>query len=115
MESQKYIGVFDSSSFEIEESFVRKLSEFDADQRQQLLKDILTSIYQLPTSGGWTYMTAGVIRSAEPLFYVIEYVNEEEDVPLLLDIFKISSDDYLDYVLEYNTIEYYAERNQDGI
>lgn len=111
----KFTGVFDSSQFEIEEWFVSQLGEFDIRRRKQLLQDILPALDYLPVDSGWSQTTGGVIRGEDPLFYSIEYLKQLGEIPLLLDIVEISCDDYLDFILENNTIEYHAQRNESGV
>lgn len=111
MQLPKYTGVFDNGHFEIEEWFVEQLAEFNIRCRKQLLQDILPALDFLPIDEGWSQTTGGVIRGENPVFYAIEYLNQEGQLPLLLDIVAISSDDYLDFILDNNTIEYHANRN----
>ena len=111
----KFTGVFDSGHFELEEWFVEQLAEFSIKRRKQLLQDILPALEYLPIDEGWSQTTGGVIRGEDPVFYAIEYLNQEGQLPLLLDIVTISSDDYLDFILDNNTIEYHAQRDREGI
>tara|TARA_B100000900_G_scaffold369278_1_gene346996 strand:- start:92 stop:439 length:348 start_codon:yes stop_codon:yes gene_type:complete len=111
----KFTGVFDNGHFEIEEWFVEQLAEFTIKRRKQLLQDILPALEYLPIAEGWSQITGGVIRGEDPVFYSIEYLNQQDELPLLLDIVAISCDDYLDFILDNNTIEYHAQRNQNGV
>ena len=115
MGEQKFTGVFDSNQFEIEDWFVEQLSEFSIRRRKQLLQAILPALDHLPVDDGWSQTTGGVIRGEEPVFYAIEYLKQVGELPLLLDIVSITTDEYLDYILANNTIEYYAQRDQNGV
>ena len=109
MEELRFIGEFDSTLFEIDEYFIESLNAFSSEQRMDILSDILYSLEDLPKSNGWNQIAGGVVRYNEPIFYAFEYVNEDDENPLLIDVFEISSDDYLDLILKNNTIEYYEK------
>lgn len=115
MQVPKYTGAFDNAHFEIEDWFVEQLGEFSIRCRKELLQDILPALDFLPLDEGWSQITGGVIRGEDPVFYSIEYLNQEGQLPLLLDIVAISSDDYLDFILDNNTIEYHANRKKDRV
>ena len=109
MEELRFIGAFDSTVFEVDEYFIERLNQFSSEQRRDILSDILYSLENLPTDNSWNQITGGVLRNEHPIFYAFEYVNEDDENPLLIDVVEISSDDYLDLILENNTIEYYEK------
>ena len=109
MEELRFIGAFDSTVFEIDEYFIESLNVFSSEDRRDILSDILYSLEYLPKDNGWNQITGGVVRNDTPVFYAFEYVNEDDENPLLIDVVRINSDDYLDLILENNTIEYYEK------
>ena len=40
----------------------------------------------------------GVVRFGKPMFFELQFINEIDDIPVLIDISEISSDHYLDYI-----------------
>lgn len=115
MESQKFIRAYDSQHFEIDDWFVQSIGNIADYQREGVLKDILSSIEYLPEKDGWSQMVGGVIRGKNPLFYLVEYLKEKSDPVLFLDVEEITSDEYLDLILENNTIEYHARASTRGV
>jgi hypothetical protein len=41
-----------------------------------------------------------VIKSDEPIFFNIQYINENDDIPILIDIREVSVDEYLDAIID---------------
>lgn len=110
MEEQRFIGVNNIPDFEIEEQFAEQMSTFPIVYRRKILNDILAAIDYLPIDNGWSQHTGGVITIPEPMFYAVEFLKQEDEVPLLLDVFEVSSDYYLDLILDNNTIESHVRR-----
>ena len=44
------------------------------------------------------------------MFYAVEFLKQEGDIPLLLDVFEVHYDFYLDLILDNNTIESHVKR-----
>lgn len=110
MEEQRYIGVNDLPEFEIEEQFAEQIAKFPIVYRRRILNDILASLDYLPIDNGWSQCTGGVINIPKPMFYAIEFLKQEGDIPLLLDVFEVHYDFYLDLILDNNTIELHVKR-----
>lgn len=115
MESPKFIRAYESQDFEIDDWFVKSIGDINPSQQEGVLKDILSSIDYLPQRSGWSQVIGGVIRGKHPLFYLIEYLKEENEPVLFLDVQEITSDEYLDLILENNTIEYHARAITRGV
>ena len=111
MVQQRFSGEIDETLFELEEWFVDRLREFPLGYRKSILGDIVSALDHLPVDNGWSQKVGGVIRNPAPMFYYVEYLKQEEEPPLLLDIVEIDSDEYLDLILETNTIESYVGTN----
>ena len=111
MGEQRYIGETESAYFEIEDWFVEQLAILKISKRKLVLDDILSALSYLPVVSGWSQTTAGVVRGDEAFFYTFEYLNESDNPLLLLDVQEIEVDQYLDMILENNTIEYYVKTN----
>ena len=115
MDTPKFIGAYDSQYFEIDDWFAESIRNIPNSHREDVLKDVLSSIEYLPYVNGWSQIVGGVVRGEEPLFYSVEYLKEEKEAVLFLDIEEITSDEYLDLILENNTIEYHARTSTRGV
>ena len=109
MEEQKFIEEIRDAYFEIEAMFAKGIKEFPLADRQAILNGLIPVLSVLPINDMWSQFIGGVIEKDTPIFYTIEYMNEVGEPPLLVNIIKTHSDDYLDLILENNTIKYYAE------
>ena len=78
--------------------------------RNYILQSVIPTLSYLPIDNNFTQIVGGVIRKDEPLFFFIEYLSQDHEAVLLLDVMEITSDEYLDLILENNTLEYYANR-----
>ena len=101
---QKFI---EENRFEIGEEFLLDIEHVPVRDRRKILMAFVSVLQELPMIQGWTQSVAGVIKRKNPLFYEIEFLKDESSPPLLLGFKEIGSDEYLDMVLESNTIEYY--------
>ena len=110
MEEQKFIKAEDNY-FEIEDWFFSQIKEFAVVYRKEILVDVLASLVYFPIKNGWSQMIGGVVREPSALFYSIEVLKQEHEPPLLIDVFEITSDEYLDLILNNNTIESYVREH----
>lgn len=106
---QKFTEVL-KPAYETDDWFLDSFSEFNINEKTQILYEIEVVSEFLPKNGSWTQFLYGVVKGKHPLFYVIDYLNEEGYKPLMIDIQEIDSDTYLDAMLDNNTIQYYYER-----
>ena len=58
-------------------------------------------------------IVAGVVPLREPMFFKIDYINSKTMHPLFFRFQIISSDDYLDYLLLNQTLDYGFESNKE--
>ena len=109
MEERKFIKGYEDSYFEIEDWFFNQIREFAVEYRKEILHDVLGTITYFPTQNGWSQVIGGVVKEPSVLFYAVEVLKQDHEPPLLMDVFEITSDKYLDLILDNNTIEYYAK------
>lgn len=100
---QKFIG---ENEFEIEEWFAHSILKLSSDIRQGIIDDIIYVMPHLPTENGWEQKIYGVVKD-ENIFYKLYYLKEEYQPPLLIDLKYVESDEFLDAMLEKNTIKTY--------
>lgn len=110
MEEQRSIGESsDGSMYEIDDWFVESIREFSLSDRSHLLKYVLSSLRCLPVNNSFTQVVGGVIRKDDPLFFILEFLKQDDETAMLLSIEEIPSDEYLDLILDKNTLEYYKD------
>ena len=97
---QKYI---EDNIFEVEEKFAHKLIELSFEAQTEIIYDIAKCSLDLPSAFGWTQAVYGVIKEEE-IYYLIEYLKEDNEILLIVDILFIEVDEYLDAMLEGKTI-----------
>jgi hypothetical protein len=73
----------------------------------EILSQVLVVIDELPTEDGFIQEIAGVVNSTLPIFFVVDYIKQTGDTPLLISIRDIDCDTYLDFILKKQSINYY--------
>jgi hypothetical protein len=106
---QKYTE--DSITYEIDEWFISQLKNYSIESASTIIKQIVDVLPNLPHKNGWSQTVAGVTDSEDPEFFAIEFLKQDTEVPILVDVNSISLDDYLDYILNKQSIKYYS--NED--
>jgi len=106
---QKYTE--DSITYEIDEWFISQLKNYSIESASTIIKQIVDVLPNLPNKNGWSQTVAGVTDSEDPEFFAIEFLKQDTEVPILVDVNSISLDDYLDYILNKQSIKYYS--NED--
>jgi hypothetical protein len=71
-----------------------------------MIYDIASVVEYLPVSNGWSQEVYGVIYSIDK-FYVLEYLKQNEEIPLIVDIDFVECDEYLDAIIDNKTIKSY--------
>ena len=92
--------------------FYDRLSEYSIEDASTIIGSTVTILDDLPYSEGWSQEISGVIKKEDPIFFVVEYVKQENEMPSLVDVYEIEMDEYLDYIKKNQTINYYeSNRN----
>ena len=104
---QKYTE--DSITYEIDEWFISQLKSYSIESASEIIKQIVDVLPNLPNKNGWSQTVAGVTDSEDPEFFAIEFLKQDTEVPILVDVNSISLDDYLDYILKKQSIKYYSD------
>jgi len=104
---QKYTE--DSITYEIDEWFISQLKSYSIESASEIIKQIVDILPNLPKRNGWSQTVAGVTDSDDPEFFVIEFLKQDTEIPMLVDIKPIALDDYLDYILNKQSIKYYSD------
>lgn len=107
---QKYTE--DSITYEIDEWFMSQLKSYSIESASEIIKQIVDILPDLPKKNGWSQTVAGVTDSEDPEFFAIEFLKQDTEVPMLVDVKSIALDDYLDYILKKQSIKYYSNETK---
>lgn len=117
---QKYTEANSNISVSLSQDFHFNLHSFDWEIRVDIMTQVANILEWMTISiHDETYYVGGVSLVKEPFFFVIEYYNDPlfaySDVPTieLLDIMEIECDEYLDLIIESNTIKQYGDRKNN--
>lgn len=86
--------------FDIDYPFQKKVKKYSEETIKQIVFQIVDNINELPKDNELTQDIYGVIKGKDPLFFMIEYLNEEDEIPLMIDFEEVTVDDYLDAINE---------------
>ena len=104
----------DELRYEIDDWFFQQLSDYSLTDASLIVAQALAVLSELPIKNGWSQEVAGVITDdvQDPIFFVIEYLKQEDDIPILIDINPIEVDEYLDFILENKSIKSYIDESR---
>ena len=93
---QKYIKV---DEFELDEYFLKQIYEFEPKVRRMITNEI-DKLYGLPNTNKQIVKIAGVVHDEKkkPTFFKIEYFRAKTSPSILVDVYEIGLDDYLDVI-----------------
>lgn len=86
--------------FDIDYPFQKKVKKYSEETIKQIVFKVVDNISSLPKDNDYTQDIYGVIKGKDHLFFVIEYLNEENEIPLLVDFQEVTVDEYLDAINE---------------
>tara|TARA_B110000908_G_scaffold172585_1_gene241008 strand:- start:21024 stop:21413 length:390 start_codon:yes stop_codon:yes gene_type:complete len=109
--TRKYIE--DKVEYEIDEWFYEQLSYYKIEDASLIIAQTLAVLESLPEKNGWSQEVAGVIKNEEPIFFVVEYLKQPQEIPILIDINEIELDEYLDFISQLKTIKSYLNEQSN--
>ena len=99
----------ENNTYEIDEYFYGRLSTYSLEDAGNVIAQVLSVINYLPTKSGWAQEVAGVILKDEPIFFVVEFLHQENEIPVLVDLSYIDVDEYLDFISNQKSIKSYND------
>jgi hypothetical protein len=84
--------------FDMEPIFQRKVRRYSEETIYNIVAQIVMNIEDLPKKDNYIQSVCSVIKKKEPFFYRIDYVNEDGDIPIFVDISQIHIEEYLDSI-----------------
>jgi len=101
---QKYTE--DKLFYELDEAVILSLEEMNIVESTRILLQVEKIVPHLTTQNQKSQIVAGVLnQKKEPLFFALRYIYEDDNHPYFFQLFKITSDDYLDLYNENKVIK----------
>ncbi len=93
---QKYTKV---DEFELDEYFLKQIYEFEPKIRRLITSEI-DKLYGLPHTNKQIVKISGVVHdeNGKPTFFKIEYFRAKTSASILVDVYEIELDEYLDTI-----------------
>ena len=93
---QKYTKV---DEFELDEHFIKQIYEFEPKIRRMITSEI-DKLYGLPHTNKQIVKISGVVHdeNGKPTFFKIEYFRAKTSASILVDVYEIELDEYLDTI-----------------
>lgn len=93
---QKYTKV---DEFELDEYFLKQIYEFEPKIRRMITSEI-DKLYGLPDTNKQIVKISGVVhdQNKKPTFFKIEYFRAKTSPSILVDVYEIHLDEYLDTI-----------------
>ena len=108
---QKFTEV--KETYEIDDWFYSQLGNYNRHKQTNIIGQFLSVIRMLPSEEVWTQETAGVIKGKEPFFFVVEYLKEQNQITILVDLHEIEVDEYLDFISNKKSIKSYHDGTEN--
>jgi len=95
--------------FDIDSIFQRKMRKYPQSIIHNIVTQIVENVVDLPKIDYHAQKVYGVVKIDKPIFFCIDYINENDDVPMMVDINEVEVDDYLDAI---NNKKYFKKNEQ---
>ncbi len=95
----------DEVYYELDEWFLDKLRGFPMPVGVDIARQLDLNFSDLKEQVGWTQKIGGVSLKKEPVYFEIEFLKQPNEHPIFVDVNEIDVDDYLDYMIEKNTLK----------
>lgn len=100
MESVLLFTEGDEARFVFSEWFDTKMKELNPRVAAEIVNQITHNINSIPKKDALVQTICGVVKSDSPFFFELEFVNEPEYIPVFVDAYEISLEEYLDSITE---------------
>ena len=95
------------------EWFLSQLELYTRKEAAIIIGQTLSVLDKLPVKNGWSQETAGVIKKDKPIFFLVEYLHQEEEPIILIDLIEIEIEEYLDFISNKKSIKSYYDTGQN--
>lgn len=101
---QKFTEGEKKTTLKFDVYFIEELDMYPDNIQEEVVRQLINHEEDLVSLNGLTQMVGGVVKGDEPFFFEIEYLKQEGERAIYLDIIPIELDDYLDLITNQKTL-----------
>jgi hypothetical protein len=101
---QKFTEGEKKTTLKFDVYFIEELDMYPDNIQEEVVRQLINHEEDLVSLNGLTQMVGGVVKGAVPFFFEIEYLKQEGEKAVYLDIIPIELDDYLDLITNQKTL-----------
>jgi len=85
--------------FDMDQIFQNKMRKYPQSVIHEIVTQIVENVLEFPKKDYYNQVAYGVIKMNTPMFFSIVYINENDDIPIIIDINEVDVDEYLDAII----------------
>jgi len=101
---QKFTEGEKKTTLKFDVYFIEELDIYPDHIQEEVVRQLINHEENLVSLNGLTQMVGGVVKGDDPFFFEIEYLKQEGERAIYLDIIPIELDDYLDLITNQKTL-----------
>jgi hypothetical protein len=101
---QKFTEGEKKTTLKFDVYFIEELDMYPDNIQEEVVRQLINHEEDLVSLNGLTQMVGGVVKGAVPFFFEIEYLKQEGEKAVYLDIIPIELDEYLDLITNQKTL-----------
>jgi len=101
---QKFTEGEKKTTLKFDVYFIEELDMYPDNIQEEVVRQLINHEENLVSLNGLTQMVGGVVKGDDPFFFEIEYLKQEGERAIYLDIIPIELDDYLDLITNQKTL-----------
>ena len=101
---QKFTEGEKKTTLKFDVYFIEELDMYPDNIQEEVVRQLINHEEDLVSLNGLTQMVGGVVKGEVPFFFEIEYLKQEGEKAVYLDIIPIELDDYLDLITNQKTL-----------
>ncbi len=101
---QKFTEGEKKTTLKFDVYFIEELDMYPDNIQEEVVRQLINHEEDLASLNGLSQMVGGVVKGTVPFFFEIEYLKQEGEKAVYLDIIPIELDDYLDLITNQKTL-----------
>ena len=101
---QKFTEGEKKTTLKFDVYFIKELDMYPDNIQEEVVRQLINHEEDLASLNGLSQMVGGVVKGTVPFFFEIEYLKQEGEKAVYLDIIPIELDDYLDLITNQKTL-----------
>jgi hypothetical protein len=101
---QKFTEGEKKTTLKFDVYFIEELDMYPDNIQEEVVRQLINHEEDLVSLNGLTQIVGGVVKGAVPFFFEIEYLKQEGEKAVYLDIIPIELDEYLDLITNQKTL-----------